>query len=268
MTKTTLYIIAFILTLAQRGLTQDLYHPEVPPQKETHHSSEVWLGIYTKYRIGEKLFYYGEYHLRHREWWSEMSQLYLRFGLSYLVNKSFEFTGGIVTPFYYAKGEATPEINHTIPQFRFWEQLLFLNSYDRLKIYHQIRLEQRWRKDHALGSEYRYDWRMRYKIAAYYPLNKEHLESGAIFLCPSNEIFMQAGKHIIYNNFEDNRFFLGMGYILNDEWQFQAGYLHSYKHDKSPFAFNNRHILRVAAFHNLDFFGKKHRGKIDLPPSH
>ena len=69
-------------------------------EKEFSKSSFFWLGTYTKYRIGEKLWYNGEYHIRTRNnYVNEMAQLYIRLGLSYLVNKNFEITGGIVTPF-------------------------------------------------------------------------------------------------------------------------------------------------------------------------
>src|SRR5688572_12730803 len=72
-------------------------------QKTHKHTEGLWLGTYTKYRISEKTFYYGEYHYRRtNNFIKDMGQVYLRFGLTYLINKNVEITGGIVTPLYWA----------------------------------------------------------------------------------------------------------------------------------------------------------------------
>ncbi|MBK6264044.1 DUF2490 domain-containing protein [Marivirga sp. S37H4] len=241
-------------------------NPDVPERKEIRNVTETWIGLYTKYRIKERLFYYGEYHLRRRDqFWNEMGQIYLRFGLSYLVNKNFEFTAGIVNPYYWAPGGDSEGIDKVVSQFRGWQQFLFIIPFDRLKIYHQIRTEQRWKRDYTEGSEFKLDFRFRYKLLAYYPLNKPTLDQGALFLSTYNEIFIQAGKGVIYNHFEDFRFFAGLGYILNDQVQFQTGYQWTYRHDDSPFLYQSRHIVRFSIYHNLDFFGRKQKENRSIP---
>lgn len=239
-----------LLLLSGTAIAQD-------DTKSITNTGEVWLGVYTKYRIKERLYYYGEYHYRRRDFLNEMGQVYLRFGLSHIVNKHFEVTGGIVTPLYWAPNPEQPNIDKVVPQFRFWQQFLFIMPFDRLKIYHQIRLEQRWRRDYEKGSPFELTHRFRYKILAYYPINKPKLETGALFLSAYEEIFMQAGKSITYNYFEDNRTFIGLGYILNDNIQFQTGYQWSFRHAGSPFEYENRHMWRISIYHNLDFYQKK-----------
>ncbi len=256
-------ILPSILCLALLGFTnyklaaQTLSKPQVPNEKIINNTSEVWLGAYTKYRIREKLFYYGEYHFRRREFMSEMAQIYLRFGLAFVVNKNLEITVGVVNPYYFAPDGGKEGQDKVVPQYRGWQQFLFIVPFERLKIYHQLRTEQRWRRDYEKGSDFHLDFRFRYKISAYYPLNMMHLDKGAIFLSTYNEIFIQAGKRIIYNHFEDNRFFLGLGYILNDQLQFQTGYQWSFRHENSPFIYQNRHIFRLSVYHNFDFYGRK-----------
>ena len=97
------------------------------PGKSITNNTETWIGLYTKYRLSEKLFYYGEYNYRRRnQFINDMGQLYLRFGLTYLVNKQFEVTAGIVTPFYWAPNQEAPNIDKVVPQFRFWQQFLLV----------------------------------------------------------------------------------------------------------------------------------------------
>ncbi|WKZ58352.1 MAG: DUF2490 domain-containing protein [Cyclobacteriaceae bacterium] len=229
----------------------------IPEQKEKVNSSELWLGFYTKYRIKERLYYYGEYHLRRKEFIDQMGQIYLRFGLSHIVNKNFEITGGIVTPFYWSANPEQPNTDKVVPQFRFWQQFLFITPFDRLKVYHQIRLEQRWRRDFVEESPFELSYRFRYKILGYYPLNNHKLVNKTLFLSMYEEIFIQAGKPVVYDHMEDNRIFLGLGYILNENMQFQLGYQWSFRHSGSPFRYENRHMLRLSFYHSLDFYQKK-----------
>ena len=168
-------------------------------ERITSRRSELWNGLYTKYRIGEKLFYYGEYHLRTRDQLVQnMGQIYLRFGLSYIINKNFELTGGIVTPLYWAPPEyADQELPYdkVVNQFRFWQQALFIQSLGKAKLYHQIRTEQRWRRSYYVGSPFQLTYRWRYKISSYIPLNSYKFQPGTYFLSLYNELFIQTGEN-------------------------------------------------------------------------
>ena len=230
------------------------------PDKKVKHTMEGWLGLYTKYRLSKKIFYYGEYHFRRRDYFREMANLYLRFGLTYLHSKNLEITTGIVTPVYWSKGDLRGKEGYDdyYMQFRFWEQFLFVMRFNRAKVYHQLRTEQRWaRRNFEVGSPYDLTFRFRYKLTTYVPLNHHHLEPGTIFFSGYEEIFMQSGRQIEYNNFEDNRFFLGLGYIINNNLQIQAGYMWTYRMKGSPFNYESRHVPRISFYHNMDFYNKK-----------
>ncbi len=230
-------------------------------ERITARRSELWNGFYTKYRIGEKLFYYGEYHLRTRDQLVQnMGQIYLRFGLSYIINKNLEITGGIVTPFYWAPPEYADQdrpYDNIVNQFRFWQQALFIQPIGKAKLYHQIRTEQRWRRDYYVDSPFELTYRWRYKISSYIPLNSYKFQPGTYFLSVYNEVFIQTGKTIIRNPFEDNRAFVGLGYILNENIQFQVGYAKSWQQRASGINYNNRDLIRLSVYHNLDFTKKK-----------
>lgn len=246
----TLRLTCVLLLLFAWGIVQA---QEPVEGKQFRNSTGVWLGFYTKYRLSKNLYYNGEYHLRTRDGFQDMAQIYLRLGLSYLVTKHFEVTAGIVNPYYWAPSDG-PNIDKVVPQYRTWQQFIFFTPFDRLKLYHQIRIEQRWRRDFHEGAPYQLDHRFRYKFSAYYPLNKPKLQMHTAFLSFYEEIFIQAGKPILYNYLEDNRIFLGLGYILNESLQFQTGYMYSFRHDGAPNKYENRHIFRFSVFHNLDFY--------------
>ncbi len=246
--------------------------PDNVPKKEFDKQTGVWLGLYTKYKIGKNLYYYGEYHLRRRDnFIDNMAQIYLRFGLSYIVNDKLEVTGGIVTPFYWAPEADYGEldnVDNVVNQFRFWQQFLFIQSVGRLKIYHQIRTEQRWKRDYIVGSPFKLTHRFRYKFMTYIPINKPKLQEKTLFFSGYNEIFIQAGKPITYNYFEDNRLFLGLGYFINDKIQLQGGYMKSIQQRDSGIKYYDRDIIRFSIYHNLDFTKKRNQPKItELEPA-
>lgn len=225
--------------------------------KESHHTVDGWFGAYTKYRVSEKVFYYGEYHYRRRNFMRDMAQIYLRFGATYLINKNLEVTAGMVTPVYWAPDQTKENIDPVVMQYRLWEQLLFVQPFKRLKLYHQLRFEQRWRRAYEKDSPFLLTYRFRYKIMTYIPMNRPTLINRTLFLSAYEEIFIQAGNSIIYDHFEDNRVFLGLGYIINENFQVQAGYMWTFRHAGAPNKYEHRHIPRLSIYHNLDFYGKR-----------
>lgn len=252
-------LFVFIFSISSI-LAQEI--PEEPEptgyEKEFRNSTELWTGFYTKYRLNEKWFYYGEYHLRRRNnFVNNMGQVYLRFGMTYLANKQLELTAGIVTPFYWAPEQDIDGQDNVVPQYRLWQQVVLVQPFDRLKLYHQFRFEQRWKRDYIEDSPFKLTHRFRYKLTAYYPLNNYKLVNKTLFLSAYEEVFIQAGKTITYDYLEDNRLFLGLGYIVNENLQIQAGYTWTFRFDGGPNNFEHRHIPRISFYHNLDFHRKR-----------
>jgi len=252
---TQLTMIFLLLALSYMSWGQDMAtvadEPDIP-DRQVNRQTGIWHGLYTKYRLSERLFYYGEYHVRRNNYYQNMSKLYLRFGVTYLLDKYLEVTGGFVNPYSWASNpEDTERYDPVVPEYRFWEQLLFVQSVGRVKFYHQLRFEQRWKRKNDVGAEYKYSNRWRYRFTTYVPINDHTLRPGVLFGAFYNEIFIQNGKHIQYNNFEENRTVLGLGYIFSNNIQFQAVYMWTYG-QQSAFEFRQRDIIRFNIYHNLD----------------
>lgn len=236
----------------------------LPAEKETRNSTGVWLGFYSKYHFNERWAYYGEYHIRRRNGFEDMGQIYLRFGVNYKVKQFFDVTVGFVNPYYWAKNTSDPNVDKVVPQYRLWQQAVLATPFDHIMVFHQFRTEQRWARDNVKGSPFELTHRFRYKLTTYIPLNKPAFEPHTLFFSFYEEIFFQAGKSIVYNHFEDNRLFAGLGYNLNEVWQVQAGYMYTYRHDGEPYKYENRHIFRISFYHHLHFHLDKHK-IMDVP---
>ena len=200
-----------------------------------------------------------------RDGFNDMAQVYLRFGATYKIARYLDFTAGFVNPYYWAPDQNAENIDKVVPQYRAWQQAVLATPFDHIKVFHQLRLEQRWKRDYEKGSSFDLTHRFRYKLTVYVPLNKPEFHLNTLFLALYEEIFIQAGEPIVYDYFEDNRAFIGLGYNLSRTLQVQTGYMYSFRHAGSPWTYENRHIWRLSLYHHLDLHLSKHKVERDIP---
>lgn len=219
-----------------------------------------WNGLYLRLRFAERFSYYAEHHWRLRnsednlhDFIGRRRQSYNRFGLAIQISDNLEVILGPTLVLNFSPSPGNPNFESFVYEPRFWQQWLFSMNIDRVKIYHQFRFENRWRRSNAVGSEYEFTNRYRYKFLFYVPLNKPKIDVGAIFIAPSAEIFLQSGDNVIMNPLEDFRIYTGVGYILNENVTFFGGHMWTFGQDRSGFEYSTSHIIRLNVFIGLDF---------------
>ncbi len=228
----------------------------------------IWEGLYLNIRINDKLGYYGEHHFRSRNnqdnvtsWIGRPRQIYNRGGLNFFFNKYFEAVAGPALIVNYTPEPGNPDYEPYILEPRIWEQFLFKTPpMGRVKLVHQFRFEQRWKRKNNVGAEYNYTNRYRYKFFAYIPINTRSIETGTVFFSPSAEIFMHSGKSIVYAPFEDFRTYNGIGYVLNPSVTFFAGHMWTLGQKSSGYEYRTSHVFRFNIYVGLD--GRKSENKI------
>ena len=89
-----------------------------------------------------------------------------------------------------------------------------------------------------------------------FPLKGDKVTAGVPFLSVSDEVFFNLGKSVVYNTFDQNRFFAGVGYAFTDHMNVQFGYLNVFQQQATGSAYIVSHALRLAVFHNLDLMGE------------
>lgn len=220
----------------------------------------IWNGLYLKIRANDRFGYYGEHHYRVRNSTENLTsfvgrtrQVYNRAGLNIYFNKYFEAVIGPTLVFNYTPVPGDPLYEKVTLEPRIWHQWLFIMpEMGRLKMYHQFRFEHRWKRDNRVDAAFEYTDRFRYKLFAYVPLNSKSIRLKTLYFSPSFEIFMHAGKSIVYNPFEDFRTYNGFGYILNKNITFFAGHMWTVGQEPSGFQYRTSHILRFNVFVGLD----------------
>jgi len=227
-------------------------------EKSTENIGQIWLGYFNKTRLTYKWGLWTDLHLRTKEDFTDkFSQSIIRLGLTYYVNDVTKLTIG------YAYVNLYPGDNHkkiTQPESRPWQQLQWHTQISRAGMMQWIRLEERFRhkilNDSTLADGYNFNFRIRYNIFYEVPLHRKGFTQNLSFVV-NDEVFINFGKEIVYNYFDQNRFFAGIKYQTNKQGNIQFGYMNLFQQLASENKYKNIHAARVFYFHNLDLRKKK-----------
>ncbi len=228
-------------------------------QKQITEEEQVWLGYFNQTRFAEKWGVWTDIHLRTKEdFFTQYSQALARIGLTYYLNNDTKLTAG------YAYVNHFPSDNHkniSQPEHRPWQQLQWHTRYSRLRLMQWFRLEERFRRkilnDDQLANGYQFNFRGRYNILSQFALGAQPFKPGTLSFVLSNEVFVNFGKGIVYNTFDQNRFFAGFAYHVNSHDNLQFGYMNVFQQLASGKNYRSNHVARVFYFHNLDWRKKQ-----------
>ena len=238
-------IFLFILSLNSNLFSQT---------KQTESVQQTWLGYFNQTRVSKKWGTWTDIHLRTKEdFVSGISQSILRLGLTYYLNDDIKLTAG------YAYVSHYPSDNHknvTMPEHRPWQQLQWHTRNPKLRLMQWFRLEERFRRkimnDDELADGYNFNFRFRYNFFSMFSLSKNRFQPKSLSFVVNDEVHINFGKEIIYNYFDQNRFFLGFVYHVNNHDNLQFGYMNIFQQLAAGNKYRIGHVARIFYFHNLD----------------
>ena len=222
-------------------------------QKHTQKIEQAWAAYFNQTRFSNKWGMWLDAQLRTKDdFFNGLSQSLVRPGVTYYVNDNVRLTAGYAHFWFY------PADNHnkiTQPEHRLWQQVQWFTKYKRNRTIQALRLEERYRRkilnDSTLASGYTFNYRLRYNFSWQIPLSKE-IKKGSWALVLNNEVFVNFGKQITYNYFDQNRFFTGFAYNTTPTSYLQFGYMNIFQQLASGNSYRSTSIARVAYLHNLD----------------
>ena len=222
--------------------------------KNTEHTGQVWLGYLNQTRFSNKWGIWADFHLRTKDdFTNNFSQAIIRLGLTYYLNDNTKLTLGYGNIFIF------PGDNHsgvTRHEHRPWQQIQWHTKYGRTRMMQWIRLEERYRQkilnDSTLAQGYNFNWRLRYNIWYEIPLLKDGAAPASVSFIANDELHINFGKEIVYNYFDQNRFFLGIKYQLNRNSNLQAGYTNVFQQLAAGNKYRNINGIRIFFYQNFD----------------
>ena len=226
-------------------------------KKGTDDVKQIWFGYFNQARLSDRWGIWGDFHLRTKEDFTDnLSQLIIRPGITYYVNDNTKLTVGYAYVNHYpAEGHR----NVSQPEHRLWQQLQWHTKYTRTRLMQWIRLEEKYRhkilNDSALASGYNFNYKIRYNLFWEIPFSQKPTNKLSFVL--NDEVHINFGKQIIYNYFDQNRFFAGLKVNVKKHDNLQFGYMNLFQQLPSGNKYKNNHVIRLFYFQNLDLRRKK-----------
>lgn len=227
--------------------------------KVTETEEQFWVAYFNQSRLSKRWGLWLDVHLRTKEnLLSGFSQLLARPGVTYYITDDLRLTAS------YAFINHFPADNHkniSQPEHRPWQQLQWQVRYPKVRMMQWLRLEERFRRkiknDNELAEGYLFNWRIRYNFLAQFPLSKKKFQPGTLSLVVGDELFVNFGKQVTYNYFDQNRLFAGFHYHVNKSDNLQFGYMNVFLQLAAGNRYRSLHTARVFYFHNLDLRKKQ-----------
>jgi len=238
-------VLLFIFTLAATALSA---------QKIVTDDEQLWFGAFNQTRLTNRWGIWADAHLRLRDnFVGDLGQSILRAGPIFYLSDDVRLTAAYA---YVHTFPAPGHANIGLPEHRPWQQVQWFQRGPKARLTQAIRLEERFRRktlnDNELGDGYNFNWRIRYNFSLFLPITKKRFEPGGLQFNANNEVFINFGKNIVYNYFDQNRLFVGLVYQVNKHAQLHGGYMHLYQQLAAGNMFRTQHTVRVFYFHNLD----------------
>jgi hypothetical protein len=222
-------------------------------QKVVTHQSLIWYRYYNQLHFSSKLVWHNEFELRRFLEYNQRHHFIMHSRLHYKFAKNADVGGGVT---YSRQSAQFPNvaINLVVPEIRFVQEINYT-----IPLSSRVNLQQRFRVDERfirindgenLLEGHTFNWRFRFRLQAAFRLNKNAEKKNTI-LKIFNELMVNAGSNILYNQFDQNRIYVGVEQVLGKGFSVELGYLKWYQQTAAGNLFFSRDIIRLALLHNI-----------------
>ena len=221
-------------------------------QKDIHVREQLWFGYFNQTRFTNKWGMWFDVHYRMTDNFAERPfQFLVRPAVTYFIKDNLRFNFGYAFAAHFpAEGMNTTRYEH-----RPWQQIWWNQKYSGFTTLQWLRLEQRFNQkvvaDEKIGG-YNYVFRVRYNFSFFIPLKGKEITPKIPFAVIMNEVFLNFGDRVVYNTFDQNRFFVGIGYPFSSHLNAQLGYMNVYQQEASGNNYYSTHAIRLFFFHSMD----------------
>lgn len=236
-----------ILTLMMFGLTNDAAAQSKP--KEVTDQYQTWVSMNTMMRFSKRWGIMSDVHLRTNHSFASNSFALARIGGVYWLTDKTTLAAGYTRIWVMPTKEG---YRQNSDGNWIYEQIQHTTKIGRVGFTARLRNEQRWQQlvvnDSVKGDVFS----NRLRCLAYFtiPVSKNfYVPSIAV----ADELMVQFGKDIVYNTFDQNRFFVGIRQPISKSVSFDFGYMQVYQQRASGYQYNRNHTLRCFFYYRPDF---------------
>jgi hypothetical protein len=213
----------------------------------------AWYSYFGDHPVSKRWELHLEGQWRRNDLGLKWQQMFVRPGVNFVVNPNVTLTTGYAFADTFQYGDYP--VSYRFPEHRLFEQVLLKHKVGKLDLQHRYRLEQRVfgvRSDPAIDDidSSRYENRFRYLTRVSIPLTADNNR----YIATSNEFFINFGKNVAANIFDQNRAYVALGLPVARATRIEIGYLLQIIQQRNGSVFEYNHTLQVNLFSNLPFF--------------
>lgn len=225
-------------------------------QRQHTVNHNAWFMYFGDHKVSPKWGLHLEAQLRRSDGIQIGQQLLLRPGINYHFSAQAFASAGYCFVETYPYGDFA--VKSSFPEHRLWQQVQLKQSTGRLEWINRLRLEQRWLDLPTLhGTEYQpgpsvYSNRARLLSRVSLPLHGLAIQDGTWYLSAYDEAFINFGKNVGLNVFDQNRAYAALGYKLKGLGRLEVGYMLQRLFKADGVKTENNHTLMVGLASTLD----------------
>jgi len=219
--------------------------------KDITYSDQQWFQYYNQILFSPKWIWLTDGGYRLKDGFSQSSQYIARTGIGYFINSDIRFSFGFAHLGFYQSDRIIKR------EYRPYQELKINQDYGSIKTGHRFRVEERFFRiveQEQIQSEEQFNFRFRYLFNVCIPvigLSSSNPDR-KLMLTFSDEIFINAGKDIVYNVFDQNRFLIGPVLQINDHLAVTLMYNHQFLALNSAREYKQIKIFWLGLRHNID----------------
>lgn len=244
----TISLILFFFIVAPRMLFGQ--------QKNVGNGNQQWLQYYNQTKLNDKwtLLFDGGYRLK--DGFQESSQYIVRAAIGYNINSDIRISSGLAHLGFYS----SDKINKV--EFRPYQEMTVNNKFNKIGLVHRYRMEERFFNPVTNGeiqTPNTFNFRFRYSLMLSIPLFKlSKAKTDKEFLINfGDEIFINAGKNVVNNIFDQNRFIVSPSFRLNENLTLSLTWNSQFASTSSQAIFNYTNVFWLQIKHKLNIRKKQ-----------
>lgn len=214
---------------------------------------QSWFSVNSTLKVSPRWAIIADLHTRRNHFMADNNFYFARTGVQYTIDKNLNVAAGYGHFWAYPSTKNWHTIAH---ENRIYQQVQYISKWKAATILQRLRNEQRWQQkmvNDAYSGQLRFTDRVRYLLSMTIPVFKNKKLPA---LAVADELCIQAGKEIVYNTFDQNRFFIGIKEQLRPDLSFDMGYMRVYQQKKSGYEFDRNHTFRLFFYYSPQLYRK------------
>lgn len=220
-------------------------------EKEIDQNVMFWTSINSTMRFSNHWGLMADFHIRRTDFIANPSFYFARAGAVYW----FQSATGACGYANLLLAPAPETITTWSDEHRIYQQLQYVSTIRETTMSLRLRNEQRWKQEVDVAQDkktgdYKFSNRVRFLLSFTIPVcNNKKIPSLAL----ADEMMLQFGDEVVYNTFDQNRFFIGIKQDLGNNFSVDLGYMHVFQQKASGYRYDSNHTLRVFFYYTPDF---------------